>query len=143
MSLNRSAAVDAHLMGSRLAGARLLACATYSGPASTPATDLSAQLKEITDVPHEALKPLIIDPSRAARADSIAREWLADLLQAGPQDGIGVGVFWFADSRTHSLLDGAEPESRLVMVLIKLSRREDGTDQVSRIVWGPLAEAAR
>lgn len=139
ISLDRATKRDLATLASRLNGGRLLASAVYTGKPTSLASDLSQQLRAIEDVPADLLKPLIVDETQATRVDEIACAWAFQLLEANSADAVAAAVYWYADERTHSLLDGAEPRAQLVLVLVRMTRdSSDGELKVGRVAWGPV-----
>lgn len=136
-SFDGSTRVSVSEMASRFAGARVLASAIYNGKPGTLASDLSRQLRSIEDIAPEALAPLIVDPAKTDRANTVAGEWASTSLQAESTDTVGALVLWHADERTHSLLEGASPKPRLVLVLFRASRTADG-HTLARIAFGNI-----
>lgn len=143
ISLDRVRQHDLSDMAGRLSDARLLAASVYHATPQTLASDLSEQLRGISDIPAEIIKPMLIDPSRAKPIDAVAGAWCSDLLDLKPGDAVAAMVYWFADLKTHSLLNGAEPQRRLTMVLIKFTPTRDPAHPfaISRVAWGPIDQA--
>jgi hypothetical protein len=140
ISLDRVRQNDLVTMTGRLADARLLAACVYQGTPTTLASDLSEQLRATTDVPAEAVRPMLIPPAQAKPIDTAAANWCGNLLDLKEGDAVAAMVYWFADTKTHSLLNGAEPERRLTLVLIKFTPTRDPAQPfaISRIAWGPV-----
>jgi hypothetical protein len=124
-------------LAGRFEGATVLAAAIYRGVPATMASDLSQQLAVTEAVPALAVAPLVVDKERYARADKTAGQWVGDLLKLSADDHVGVCVLWFADAKTHSLLDGTAAEPKLVLVLFKAAH-VDGKPVLKRFAWGPV-----
>lgn len=140
-SLDRSTRRDAAAMASRLPGARLVAIAVYQGKPATLASDLSRQLRAIEDIPEEKRRPLLVDPSKATRADEVAAVWASDLLECTERDAVAACVYWYADEKNHSLMSGAAAEPQLYLVLIRFTRGNESPFALARIAWGPVKES--
>ncbi|GIW75433.1 MAG: hypothetical protein KatS3mg104_0496 [Phycisphaerae bacterium] len=141
-SLDQSSQSDLSTMDGRLTGAKIVSIRIYRGKPQTLASDISDQIREQSDIPFEKRKPLLVDPQRASKANKISEEWSSELLEIGESDVVAVLVYWFADSRTHSLLSGSEPEPYLHLVFIRYTPLSDSTYAIARIVWGPVKVSA-
>ncbi len=135
LSLDRATQFNLSTMAARLSGARLLAAEVYEGKPATLAGDLSRQLRACQDVGQENLKPLFLSDSNEKRLNDIACDFACELLDFKPGDSVAAMVYWFADEKTHSLMRGAEPEPKLILVLMKL-RKTGENYELDRIAWG-------
>lgn len=125
-------------MAARFEGATVLAATISQGLPSTLASDLSQQLAVTDLVPLTTVATLIVDKDRASRADRTAANWVNDLLKPKPDDQVGAYVLWYADTKTHSLLSGAAPEPKLVMVLFSAQVTDGQPPRITSIAWGVL-----
>src|SRR5687767_676973 len=135
--LHKGKRTDATELAAKFVGAQLLAVAAYDKKPTTLASDLSQQLANAENVPAGALAPLLVDAEKKARANEVAANWAAELLEAADNDAIGACVFWIGDGESKSLLSENPPEARLILCIFRAQRFPGSAELViTRIAWG-------
>jgi hypothetical protein len=122
--------------------ARVLGVHAYLGVPSTVATDLATDVKEAGEaIPQQAMVAGLVpaDEAAARRANETAAAWVAQVLQPGPDDLVGVIVVW--PGKRSDLLS---PSARHpIFVLVKGRANPDGGCTVQRIHFGDPLDSFR
>ena len=137
--LDKSTKADAAGLAAHFAGGRVIATAVCTGRPTTLASDVSQQVQADEGVPDEKLAPLVVHPTRTARANQVAADFVVDLLACGENDTVGVAVVWYPDARRHILLNGATPEMKLALVAFVAPPAKDGEVlKITRVAIGDV-----
>lgn len=132
---------DAVLLMDRVRQASLLGQHAYDGPPATLASDIAADFRSAGNVPddfRQYMNPQ--DTQQMQQANQIAGQWINDMLQATPQDPIGVVVCWQGGTPDPEL--GATRPQPL-FVLVKGRQVTPGDYRITQIVFGNPLSAGR
>lgn len=129
---------DIVLLMDRIRQASLLGQHAYDGLPETLAGDIAADFRSGGNIPddfRQYMSPQ--DEQQLSQANQIARQWVGDVLQAQPQDSIGVVACWQGGIRDAEL-GSTRPQP--LFVLVKGREAAPGDWRITHIVFGnPLA----
>jgi hypothetical protein len=107
----------------------IVATQGYPHPPKTLAEDLSTAFKNAS-LPEDVKRQMAMrDPEHARRANSVAGEWLGEMLQTRANDLVGVIAIW----REGKVTDGEVSEVILVLLRAEMTA---GKPRITRIVFG-------
>lgn len=130
----------------RAAGSQIVATRVYSWSANTVATDLAADVKVCEFIPPSMRAPFIPrDDAEAKKANAIAQQWIASVIDPAPGDLVAVIMLWEPPVSATSLLISSEPPEpkQPLFVFIKGKQATDGSVQISLVAFGDAKQALK
>jgi len=115
----------------------------YAWPGVTFASDLATDLRDSESLPQNIRKQFMPrDDADAARANSVAEQWIGGVLHPTNGQYVAVLVLWDHPPQPGSLLLGSTPENKQpIFVLLKGQKTGEDQFRIVQITYGDSRQA--
>jgi hypothetical protein len=141
--LSSSGIQSRYRLQEKTAGTTIISAHAYAWPAATIASDLAADIKQYDSLPDPLRKQFALpDDSSANRANTVAAQWLGNLLRPADGQNVAVILVWHQPPPAGSIATNPTAESKPpLFILIKGIKGSDDQFRITQIAYGDADQA--